>query len=261
MDFNVSDSDDSQRKFFMHPPHKAIGVSAGFPALRARMPVSREPDGASTQLLRLGVLGFSSTPKADWVFEVLSAQLEERGHAVCDRLVPIDEDDQWSDTFWQSLDCLLIGGWAAMDRTNAEAIERFCRRGGGVVGLAVDGPSSNDRAAFDREVLGRSSKTIPGTMPIPMGVIAADTNHPIVADLGPFVSIVDRSTPTRLDAGATTLLDGLSHGRVEPIAWVRRYLGGRVFTTQLGRVEDFGEPDFLRLLGNAVCWTAGRRAS
>ena len=48
------------------------------------------------------------------------------------------------------------------------------------------------------------------------------------------------------------------HGRgqrVQPVAWTKRYEGGRVFCTTLGLDDDFREPSFLRLISNAVHWT------
>ena len=44
----------------------------------------------------------------------------------------------------------------------------------------------------------------------------------------------------------------------EPVTWTRTHAGGRVFYTSLGHQEDFEEPNFLRLLANAVLWCGGR---
>ena len=41
------------------------------------------------------------------------------------------------------------------------------------------------------------------------------------------------------------------------MAWTRLHRGGRVFYTSLGQEDDFREPNFLRLLGNAICWASG----
>ena len=41
-----------------------------------------------------------------------------------------------------------------------------------------------------------------------------------------------------------------------PAAWTMRHAGGRVFCSTLGREDDFRDPAFLRLIFNAVQWTA-----
>jgi type 1 glutamine amidotransferase len=40
----------------------------------------------------------------------------------------------------------------------------------------------------------------------------------------------------------------------EPVAWTNRYRKSRVFYTSLGNLDDFKNPQFLRLLINAVFW-------
>jgi type 1 glutamine amidotransferase len=44
----------------------------------------------------------------------------------------------------------------------------------------------------------------------------------------------------------------------EPVAWTNVHNGGRVFYTSLGHVDDFQDPQFNRLLTNAVLWTLGK---
>ena len=63
---------------------------------------------------------------------------------------------------------------------------------------------------------------------------------------------------------ATTTFSG-EHGGVDwirgcvmPVVWTRRYGKGRVFYTSLGHVDDFEQPQFLRLLVNAIHWAMNR---
>jgi len=58
----------------------------------------------------------------------------------------------------------------------------------------------------------------------------------------------------RFSAGTSVLLTASDGRRQRPVAWTRRYEGGRVFSTTLGLDDDFREPNFLRLICNAVCW-------
>ena len=61
-----------------------------------------------------------------------------------------------------------------------------------------------------------------------------------------------------VDPKTTVLLRGSFDGKTEPVAWTRRYKGGRVFYTSLGHSEDFKLPQFQRLAVNAVFWAMDR---
>jgi len=58
-----------------------------------------------------------------------------------------------------------------------------------------------------------------------------------------------------LDEEATVLLTGKADGKVEPIAWTRFADKTRIFYTSLGYPDDFKQPQFRRLLVNAIYWT------
>jgi type 1 glutamine amidotransferase len=54
------------------------------------------------------------------------------------------------------------------------------------------------------------------------------------------------------------LLTGSIPGHTEPVAWTHPHQGGRVFYTSLGHPKDFADENFVRLLVNALFWTAHR---
>ena len=61
--------------------------------------------------------------------------------------------------------------------------------------------------------------------------------------------VLAQGRPHRPDEGA------LGDETVNPVAWTwNRPDGGRTFTTTMGHPEDFGEPDFLRLVVNGIHW-------
>lgn len=65
-----------------------------------------------------------------------------------------------------------------------------------------------------------------------------------------------RVSPLKKTAGP--LLVGSIEGKpAEPVAWTNRYGGkqARVFYTSLGHQDDFGNPNFRRLLLNAIFWS------
>lgn len=61
-----------------------------------------------------------------------------------------------------------------------------------------------------------------------------------------------------VDAQAKVLLTGSVQDKVEPIAWTRMCGSSRVFYTSLGYPTDFEQPQFRRLLVNAIYWALGQ---
>ena len=86
----------------------------------------------------------------------------------------------------------------------------------------------------------------------------ASEGHPLLEGVAEFSSAgsLYRNTPIAPDA--SLLMSASTDEHDEPVTWTRTHAGGRVFYTSLGHQEDFEEPNFLRLLANAVLWCGGR---
>ena len=54
------------------------------------------------------------------------------------------------------------------------------------------------------------------------------------------------------------LMNGKFDEHVEPVTWTRTYKNSRVFSTTLGHVDDFAQPQFRRMLVQAITWAAGK---
>ena len=81
---------------------------------------------------------------------------------------------------------------------------------------------------------------------------------PVLAGVDPFSSQGALPKSRNLAEDTTVLLFGQVDDCREPVAWTRGYRGGRVFYTSLGNPGEFHQPGFLRLLANALYWTAAR---
>ena len=132
-------------------------------------------------------------------------------------------------------------------------------RGKPVVGIRTSSHAfgNEDNAVFDREVMGGNYKGHFGGDPVEVAV-ASDSaaKHAVLEEVGKIVS--NKMYKVGQLAKDTELLQNgtiRSKNETHPVTWVHCYKGGRMFYTSLGVPDDFRNPQFLRLLLNAVRWT------
>ena len=111
--------------------------------------------------------------------------------------------------------------------------------------------------AFDPEVLGGNYHNHgPNAAGSDIAIVPEQKDHPILRGVEPArwhsVGSLYYLGPIKDDA--TLLMTASSGDRTEPLTWIRKYHGGRIFFTGLGHPEDFKEPPFRRLLINAIFW-------
>jgi hypothetical protein len=83
---------------------------------------------------------------------------------------------------------------------------------------------------------------------------AAADGHPVVRGVRPFVSHRGVDWCSGVPSNAHRLLAGTTGGIERPVAWAWHGQRGRAFRTTLGRAGDFEQPDFVRLVLNAIDW-------
>ena len=185
----------------------------------------------------------------------------EREHPVrADLIVYRSEDDHQSLSAIEETDVLLV--FARRLNVDGEELERFkayCGQGRPIVGVRTASHAFQNWLAFDREVLGGNYQMHWEHGPrARVRFEPASEGHPLLEDVAEFSSAgsLYRNTPIAPDA--SLLMSASTDEHDEPVTWTRTHAGGRVFYTSLGHQEDFEEPNFLRLLANAVLWCGGR---
>lgn len=115
---------------------------------------------------------------------------------------------------------------------------------------------------FVPEVLGCENRgygpQAPGTQ---VEVVADADSHPILKDIKPRKWHSNGNlylVKPLVDPQAQVLLTGSSEDKVEPVAWTRMCGSSRIFYTSLGYPTDFEQPQFRRLLINAIHWALGQ---
>jgi type 1 glutamine amidotransferase len=140
-----------------------------------------------------------------------------------------------------------------------ERIKKYCTSGRPLVGIRTASHAVQTWLALDKEVLGGDYKGHFGKGGTTVEITKEGAAHPILNGFTVFTSEGTLYKNTGIAKDCRVLLTGSSkEAKDMPIAWTRMYKGGRIFYTSLGHQKDFEHEPFLRLLANAIEWTANR---
>jgi type 1 glutamine amidotransferase/nicotinamidase-related amidase len=162
----------------------------------------------------------------------------------------------------------------ALPQKDLDALRRHLDAGKPLVGIRTTSHAFDPRGKvpeghaewvkFDPEVLGGNYTGHHGTgvkttisplltaQPRPEDVILSGLTYPFTSN----ASLYKTSPLAKM---ATPLLMGnIPNQKSEPVAWTNSYGKARVFYTSLGSVDDFANPQFVKLLRNGTLWALGK---
>ena len=265
------------RRFFTHPAHDRIGVSAAAALWADGLALPDGPDVVRS--VRVGLVADEWEEAA----ALLAGYLREECRLECRSLhwqsqchpehgqslecpehwqtpqYPEHGQDPWQPTRDEpdGCDCVvLLGPPAIRDARWLRRLAQWCRRGGGIVVVGSTRDVLPDWRGFARSVLGARDSGQSGEVPLDVRAARDARLHPVLAGVEPFPACGELLRGVRPARDAAVLLFGHARGLMKPVAWVRPCGAGRVFYCSLSDAGDLSEPNFLRLLANAVCWTA-----
>ena len=163
-----------------------------------------------------------------------------------------------------------------LPKEQLDVVRKFVADGKGVVGLrtashafapfakATVPPGHDAWINFDAEVLGGNYHGHHGNGPkVVVSLATGAEAHPILKGVDPSKILGHGSLykVSPIASSATPLLVGSIPGQdAEPVAWVHvPATRNRVFYSSLGQIDDFQQPEFNRLLRNAIDWAATGR--
>jgi type 1 glutamine amidotransferase/predicted GH43/DUF377 family glycosyl hydrolase len=140
-------------------------------------------------------------------------------------------------------------------------LRTFWESGKGIVAMrtASHAFQKDVNEVFDKQVLGGSYRGA-GDYVTPFEAIVAPgkSAHPILRGVGPITSRgYYNNDKLASDADVLQIVRSDKKNKA-PVSWTHAYKGTKTFYTSMGTPEDFRQDDFLRMLANAVYWTAGR---
>ena len=140
-----------------------------------------------------------------------------------------------------------------------EKIKKYCEAGRPIVAVRTASHGFQNWLEFDRVVLGGNYQGHYGETKSPATYSPAIAqSHPLLEGVGVIQSLYTLYKNDPVAEDTQVLMTGSTVDGTQPAAWTRLHNGGRVFYTSIGGLEDFKNPSFMRLLVNALFWTARR---
>jgi type 1 glutamine amidotransferase len=140
-----------------------------------------------------------------------------------------------------------------------ERVKKYAQAGKPIVAIRTASHGFQNWLEMDKEIFGGNYSNHNKEGP-KCEVKIADTarEHPVLKGVSAYASSGSLYKNPGISKDVTVLLTGAIPNDSEPIAWVREHNGGRVFYTSLGHPDDFMNDNFVRLVTNAIFWTAKR---
>src|SRR4051794_30216667 len=212
-------------------------------------------------VLNVCLISGAAEYKSDDSLAKLQTYLEKHHAVKCGRAFAKSETDLPG---LENLDrcdvAVLFARRLKLEGEQLERIKKYCLSGKPLVGIRTASHALQTWLDLDHEVFGGDYMNHYPEGPLcEVKVVAAAKDHPILKGFQPYKSAGSLYKNPKVAKDVTVLLTGTIPEHTEPIAWTRPYKGGRVFYTSVGHPKDFAEESYLRLLTNAIFWTAKRQ--
>lgn len=218
------------------------------------------PAGSKDKPLKVCLVSGSVEYKSDDTMPLLQKHLEKHFNAECSRAFRKTDSDLPGLENLESCDVMvLFTRRLTIDGEQLERVKKYCLAGKPLVAIRTASHAFQKWLDLDKGVFGGNYKGHFGDkMDCQVVIVEKNSGHPVLKGVKPFLSKGSLYKNTGLASDVTVLLEGTIPGHTEPIAWTRDFKGGRIFYTSLGHPSDFEDPNFLRLLANAIHWTTKR---
>jgi putative membrane-bound dehydrogenase-like protein len=248
-------TDDEVRDLFAY-----ITADEPKPTTRKTTPAAR-PDRTK---IRVALVSGSLEYRSDDTLPEFQKHLEANYQVECVRAFRMADDDLPGLEQLESADvAIFFTRRMKIDGEQLERVKRFVESGRPIIGIRTASHGFQNWLEMDRLVYGGDYKNHYGAGPkCNVKIVETAKNHPVLRGVKPFESVGSLYRNPDVVKDVTVLLTGSIPDHTEPVAWVReRNVGGkiqRVFYTSLGHPDDFKEPNFIRMLVNALSWTTGK---
>ena len=230
-------------------------IAPGLPGVRSSDP---KTPGKPGEKLRVAIISGSFEYKSDESLAAFRKHLEANYHVECSMISAKAEKDKELAGLEILNGCDVAIFFTRRLQIEDESLRRvseFAKGGKPIIGIRTASHGFQNYPGMDKEVFGGNygghfgAKLVCDVTAAPGG-----KDHPVLKGVAGFKSNGSLYKNPNVAADVTVLLSGAIPGQSEPVAWVREKDGRRVFYTSLGHPDDFADPNFTRLLVNALAW-------
>ncbi len=231
-----------------------------FAYMQAEAPAKKEIDKEPSKKLKVLLISGSLEYKSDESLALLQKHLEANYPVECSRAFRKADDDLPGLEGLETCDVAVF--FTRRLNINGEQLERvkkYALSNKPIVGIRTASHGFQNWLEMDKDVFGGDYKNHYKAGPkCEIKLTENQKEHPILQGFKSYESNASLYRNKDIAKGVTVLLTGKTTENTEPIAWARERKGGNMFYTSLGHPDDFKKDSFIRLLTNAIFWTAGR---
>jgi putative membrane-bound dehydrogenase-like protein len=208
--------------------------------------------------LKVCLVSGSLEYESDTTLAGLQEHLEKHFNVKCSRAFrKTDEDMPGLEALETSDVMVLYTRRLKLPSEQLNRVKRYCEAGRPIVALRTASHAFQTWLALDKEILGGNYSNHYGKGPdCRIEATEKGKTHPILDGVTLTSSESSLYQNPKIAEDCDVLLTGSIPDHTEPLAWTRLHNGGRVFYTSLGDQQDFNNPDFVRMIENAILWTA-----
>jgi putative membrane-bound dehydrogenase-like protein len=231
-----------------------------FAYLQGDGPVAKSAAQDGSSPLKVCLVSGSLEYESDVTLAALQEHLEKNYNVKCSRAFrKTDEDLPGLENLDTCDVMLLFTRRLKITGEQLNRVKRYCDAGKPIVAIRTASHAFQTWLDLDKEVLGGSYTNHYGKGPeLAVELTEKAKQHPILEGVGPIKSQSSLYKNQTNSADTETLLTGSAGGKTEPLVWTRVNKGGRVFYTSLGDQGDFKNDAYVRMIVNALFWTAKR---
>ncbi|MDD4268599.1 MAG: ThuA domain-containing protein [Pirellulales bacterium] len=248
----------ADRRFFVHAPHNAVGLSPGMVTWQpGTAPAAPLP--AKRAARRLCLVSACPSRQSDESLASLASFLEQHYEVACTKAFARTRGDLPGLEELSACQCtVLFAQRLAIAGQQLEQVREYFAAGGSVVALIGPAAALENWPEWEAEILGiQRAGRIPGSSGALVAPAPFAEGHPILRSVEGLTHGASMTAWREVGGRPTALLTAGAPFRCEPVAWVRNQGGRRAFFTTLGDPADFQKPAMLQLLANAVLWASG----
>ncbi len=209
--------------------------------------------------LRVVFISGSAEYESDKTMPILKKYLESKYPSLVNMVTAKGDDLPGLEAIDKCETVVLFTRRLKVQGEQLERIKKYCTSGKPLVGIRTASHAIQTFLELDQEVFGGNYKGHYKDGPLTqVELIASEKTQQILSGVTAFKSKGSLYKNTGLAKDVNIMLYGSADGKTEPIAWTREYKKGRIFYTSLGHQKDFEEESFLRLMTNAILWSAQR---